>query len=917
MFKKSVFVFVILLLNSVYFNFVNAQVAIPQNLFSVDTNTVALWRFNDVSGNTIIDETGINNGTAIGTAIIDGKFGKARYFNGQTDYIIVPDNPSLRNFSQLTIEAWVYPTGFDLSCWANAEDIISKGVDSNYGYINGYNLRIARNQDGSCAGASSFNQVSFSGIWHEPNQWYYVVSTYDGVYSKIYVNGVLESTNYHPNLTFTDTHSLYINHHLFGGGYQSSQRMRGLIDEIRISNIARSAEEIALNYALANQPTQFWSEIQSARLNFRQSAGVSGILLKTLPNGWALKVIKIIDDNGNNIDIDGYRWYQVEDKIDGVIGWMAAKNLTNGTIYLDYNPNNQSDLQNKAETQLDTADKRKPVILDAVNNYYAKNNSENSLYDGGGGRDNKNNFQKFIIDSEFPKELILAVGAEESGPEFNNEICAGAFDGGIGIMQITSPNSKGLGSGLDINSKRDDCKGEEWVGRFSKYYSNALQGIYANIKDGFRVLQNKYDQALRLMANPRIITSCPLTIDGVNLTCADIKTSLIVWGYNGIVKNEKGLYGDYLGGVAIRLSYLNNYFVGIINDANKIAIETLSRKLKTVNNNKILVKLNSPGELQITDSQGRKTGVFDNLVKEEIPFSVYDANVKGAVIFFQNDSYVYSIIGTASGKYGLDIVNAQHGIFSGFSAINLPITEGEIHQYRIDWDALNRGERGVKLNIDYEGDGVIDQTIDSDAELHDIEPPQINVSPIAGEYLLNSQLQIQFSATDKISGIAGVEALLNDVVVNNGQIVVLTKLGLNVLKITAVDYDGNISTKIIYFNTAYRFGGFLSPIKADGSGIYKLRITLPIKFQLTDINNNYISTATAYLYLAKISDGVVGTDEIAFSTSAADAGNTFRYDSENNQYVYNLATDNLSVGSWQFRVVLNDGKFYTAIISLR
>ena len=250
MFKKLVFSLVILLLNFVYFNFVNAQTA-PQNLFSVDANTIALWRFNDLSGNTITDETGINNGTAIGTTIVDGKFGKARYFNGSTDYITVPHSSILINFSQITLEAWVYPSGFDLGCWANAEDIISKGVDSNYGYINGYNLRIARNQDGSCAGASSFNQVSFSGIWHEPNQWYYVVSTYDGVYSKIYVNGVLESTNYYPNLTFTDTHSLYINHHLFGGGYQSSQRMRGLIDEIRISKVARSAEEISYYYNLA------------------------------------------------------------------------------------------------------------------------------------------------------------------------------------------------------------------------------------------------------------------------------------------------------------------------------------------------------------------------------------------------------------------------------------------------------------------------------------------------------------------------------------------------------------------------------------------------------------------------------------------------------------------------------------------
>lgn len=241
----------IVVANLTILNSINAQISGLENLFKVDVNTVALWRFNDASGSQVTDETGINNGAAIGTTIVDGKFSKARYFNGVSDYIAVLDNPSLRNFSQFSIEAWVYPTGFDLGCWANAEDIVSKGVDSNYGYVDGYNLRIGRNQDSPCAGASSFNQVNFGGVWHEPNQWYYVVSTYDANYRKFYVNGILESISYTPNFIPSTTKSLYINHHLFGGGYQSSQRMQGLIDEIRISNIARSASEISYYYNLA------------------------------------------------------------------------------------------------------------------------------------------------------------------------------------------------------------------------------------------------------------------------------------------------------------------------------------------------------------------------------------------------------------------------------------------------------------------------------------------------------------------------------------------------------------------------------------------------------------------------------------------------------------------------------------------
>ncbi|MFQ6056088.1 MAG: PxKF domain-containing protein, partial [Methanosarcinales archaeon] len=115
----------------------------------------------------------------------------------------------------------------------------------------------------------------------------------------------------------------------------------------------------------------------------------------------------------------------------------------------------------------------------------------------------------------------------------------------------------------------------------------------------------------------------------------------------------------------------------------------------------------------------------------------------------------------------------------------------------------------------------------------------------------------------------------------------------------------------------YNFSGFLPPIKTDGTGIYKQGRTLPTKFQLTDANNNYIATAIAELFVAKISDGVVGTDEIPLSTSAADTGNIFRYDAEGNQYIYNLSTDTLSVGTWQLKVVLDDGKNYTVIISIK
>lgn len=60
----------------------------------------------------------------------------------------------------------------------------------------------------------------------------------------------------------------------------------------------------------------------------------------------------------------------------------------------------------------------------------------------------------------------------------------------------------------------------------------------------------------------------------------------------------------------------------------------------------------------------------------------------------------------------------------------------------------------------------------------------------------------------------------------------------------------------------------------------------------------------------------MGTEEVALSTSAADTGNTFRYDLSGNQYILNLSL-NLGVGTWRFRVELDDGKSYTVNVSVK
>lgn len=114
------------------------------------------------------------------------------------------------------------------------------------------------------------------------------------------------------------------------------------------------------------------------------------------------------------------------------------------------------------------------------------------------------------------------------------------------------------------------------------------------------------------------------------------------------------------------------------------------------------------------------------------------------------------------------------------------------------------------------------------------------------------------------------------------------------------------------------WSGILQPINADGSSIFKLGSTVPVKFALTGSCAVAVQgSLVAKLFVAKLTNNVAGTELEATSTSAADSGNTFRYDPTSAQYVFNLGTKSLSSGTWQLRIDLGDGAARTVRISLK
>jgi hypothetical protein len=142
--------------------------------------------------------------------------------------------------------------------------------------------------------------------------------------------------------------------------------------------------------------------------------------------------------------------------------------------------------------------------------------------------------------------------------------------------------------------------------------------------------------------------------------------------------------------------------------------------------------------------------------------------------------------------------------------------------------------------------------------------------------------------------------------------------GATTVSCSSSDTHGNTTTVTFKVTVTYQAptdGSFYTqPINADGSSIFKLGSTVPVKFALTGASAS-ITTLAAKIFVAKVSNGIEGTLLEATSTSAADSGNTFRYSS--GQYAFNLSTKSLTTGTWVVKADLGDGVEHAVHISLR
>jgi hypothetical protein len=164
---------------------------------------------------------------------------------------------------------------------------------------------------------------------------------------------------------------------------------------------------------------------------------------------------------------------------------------------------------------------------------------------------------------------------------------------------------------------------------------------------------------------------------------------------------------------------------------------------------------------------------------------------------------------------------------------------------------------------------------------------------------------------------ATTNADLGSVVLSSGTALLTTKALAAGSHVIQVRYGGDgtflPSLAVVVQSVQYNFSGFLPPLHPNMA--YAQGRTIPIKFQLSDANGQFITSLSAITNLQVAPVNANGSLGTPFNPTAA-GGTGLRYDATANQYVFNWQTRGLAAGAYQILLALNDGTTHTLTLTL-
>jgi len=202
------------------------------------------WKFDDAQGDVAEDSSGNHNDADVwGAQWVRGAFGTALHFGGTDSWVFVPQVADLDGANEMTVEAWVL--------WESGgryPNVLTGGTWSPGGFL-------VFVQDEACSfrlGRPGVSAGSASGGWQEISapllnkfqvgKWYHLAATFKRPDLTTYVNGQkVGSAKWDYPVGYSGDLQI--------GRWAGESCHKGLIDEVKLLNRARSAEAVLADYA--------------------------------------------------------------------------------------------------------------------------------------------------------------------------------------------------------------------------------------------------------------------------------------------------------------------------------------------------------------------------------------------------------------------------------------------------------------------------------------------------------------------------------------------------------------------------------------------------------------------------------------------------------------------------------------------
>jgi hypothetical protein len=234
-----------------------------------NTNYKGVWHLKDGSTLSLVESTatganGTNNNSATAAA---GKIGGGVSLASASSQYISTSESTAFNTGVITLEAWIKTS---MTAYGGIID------RDDFGSGRAFQFRV--NPSGKVefipfiSGTPITTIVSSTSV--NDNTLRHIAATYDGSNVKLFINGSQDFTAAQTGNIDSVTRALHIGHVVGGGAY-----FDGILDEVRVSNTARSADWLATQYNNHNSPSTFLS------FGSESAAGATTIFLSGTPAG--------------------------------------------------------------------------------------------------------------------------------------------------------------------------------------------------------------------------------------------------------------------------------------------------------------------------------------------------------------------------------------------------------------------------------------------------------------------------------------------------------------------------------------------------------------------------------------------------------------------------------------------------------